>query len=137
MSSDEARQIVETGLERKKEERRQMDAALEAQERMLRLKINKNHEIQTYSEAQKKHMEQVQKMEDERKRREAWAKKQAEMAEKDMAAEDAVTRYGIWCLVILFVSAVTRLNFFVALALIAGLAVFPVVKVFRIYNPIK
>lgn len=133
MSSEEARQIVATGLERKKEERKQMDAALEAQERMLRVKINNNHTVRTYTEAQKAQLAK----EAERKRRECWAKKRAERVAKEMAAEETVSRYCIWCLVILLASAVTKLNFFVAMALILGLAVFPAVKVYRIYNPIK
>ena len=129
MSSDEARQIVADGLERRKEEQRQRDAELEKQERMLRLTINGNHAEKTLSEAQKKELEK----EKARQRREAKKKAREDRAARDMAAEMTVNNYGIACLIILLVSAITRLNFFVALALVAGLAVFPVAKIYRLY----
>lgn len=127
MSSEEARQIVADGLERRKEEQR--DVELERQERILRIKINKNHTIQTYSEAQKKELEK----EKARQRREANRKAREDRASRDMAAEMCVNNYGIACLVILLVSAITRLNFFVMIALVLGLAVFPVAKIYRLY----
>ena len=129
MSSEEARQIVADGLERRKEEQRQRDAELEKQERILRIKINKNHKIQTYSEAQKKELEK----EKARQRREANEKARKDRAARDMAAEMCVNNYGIACLVILLLSAITRLNFFVMIALVLGLAVFPVAKIYRLY----
>ena len=129
MSSDEARQIVADGLERRKEEQRQRDAELEKQERLLRLTINGNHTEKTLSEAQKKELEK----EKARQRREAKEKARKDRAARDMAAEMTVNNYGIACLIILLVSAITRLNFFVTLALVAGLAVFPVAKIYRLY----
>lgn len=129
MSSEEARQIVADGLERRKEEQRQRDAELERQERMLRLTINGNHTERTLSEAQKKEMEK----EKARQRREEKRKAREDRAARDMAAEMCVNKYGIACLVILLVSAITRLNFFVMIALVLGLAVFPVAKIYRLY----
>ena len=129
MSSDEARQIVADGLERRKEEQRQRDAELEKQERLLRLTINGNHTEKTLSEAQKKELEK----EKARQRREAKEKARKDRAARDMAAEMTVNNYGIACLIILLISAITRLNFFVAMALVAGLAVFPVAKIYRLY----
>lgn len=131
MSSEEARQTVKAGLERKKEAQR--DAELEAQERILRLKINKNHEIQTYTEAQNKYLEKQKA----RERREAREKERRKRAARDMEAEETVNAYGILCLLILLLTAVTRLNIFVSIALALGLGVFPVAKVYRIYNPIE
>ena len=95
----------------------------------MRIKINKNHTIQTYSEAQKKELEK----EKARQRREANRKAREDRAARDMAAEMCVNNYGIACLVILLVSAITRLNFFVMIALVLGLAVFPVAKIYRLY----
>lgn len=129
MSSEEARQIVADGLERRKEEQRQRDAELERQERMLRLTINGNHTERTLSEAQKKELEK----EKIRQRREEKRKAREDRAARDMAAEMCVNNYGIACLVILLVSAITRLNFFVMIALVLGLAVFPVAKIYRLY----
>ena len=136
MSSEEARQIVADGLERRKEEQRQRDAELEKQERILRIKINNNHTVKTYSEAQKEKMEQEQKMEAIRKNREAWAKERAARVARDMAAEEAINKYGIACLAILLVSAITRLNIFVMISLALGLAVFPAAYIYRLYYPI-
>ena len=129
MSSEEARQIVADGLERRKEEQRQRDAELEKQERLLRLTINGNHTEKTLSEAQKKKLEK----EKARQRREAKEKARRDRAARDMAAEMTVNNYGITSLVILLVSCITRLNFFVAIALVLGLAVFPVAKIYRLY----
>jgi Flp pilus assembly protein TadB len=129
MSSEEARQIVADGLERRKEEKMQRDAELDQQERLLRLTINGNHTERTLSEAQKKEQEK----EKARQRREAKEKARKDRAARDMAAEMTVNNYGIACLVILLVACVTRLNFFVTLALVLGLAVFPIAKIYRLY----
>lgn len=133
MSTDEARQIVEAGLERKKAERQQRDAELEKQERLLRLTINDNHLVKTISETQKKELQK----EEARKRKEARAKARAEIAARDMAAEEAVSRYGIICLVILLIASISRLNFFVVVALVLGLAVFPAAYIYRLYVPFE
>lgn len=130
MSSEEARQIVADGLERRKAEQR--DAELERQERLLRLTINDNHTEKTMTEIQRFEMlkdEAIKKM----KAREM---ERAARVARDMAAEEAVNKYGITCLVTLLVSAITRLNIFVAIALVMGLAVFPAAYIFRLYNPI-
>lgn len=129
MSSEEARQIVADGLERRKEEQVQKDAEMDRQERMLRLTINGNHTERTLSEAQKKEQEK----EKARQRRAAKEKARKDRAARDMAAEMAVNQYGIVCLVIILVSCVFRLNFFVFLALVLGLAVFPVAKIYKLY----
>lgn len=133
MSSNEARQIVEAGLERKKAERLQRDAELEKQERLLRMTINDNHLVKTISEAQKKELQK----EEARKRKEARAKARADSAARDMAAEDALSRYGIICLVILLIASIARLNVFVVIALVLGLAVFPAAYIYRLYVPLE
>ena len=133
MNSNEARKIVEDGLERKKMERMRRDAELEKQERLLRLTINDNHLVATITEEQKK----LQKKEAARKRREAWAKEQAERVARDMAAEQAVNNYGILCLVILLVAAIFRMNFFVSMALALGIGAVFAAYIYRIYFPFK
>ena len=129
MSSDEARKIVADGLERRKEEKMQRDAELDEQERLLRLTINGNHTEKTLSEAQKKEQEK----EKARQRREAKEKARRDRAARDMAAEMTLNNYGVAFLVILLVACVTRLNVFVVLALVLGLAVFPIAKIYRLY----
>lgn len=133
MSSNEARQIVADGLERRKEEQRQRDAELERQERMLRLTINDNHLVKTITEEQKK----LQQKEAARKRRETWAQKQAERVARDMAAEQAMNSFGILCLVIILVASIFRMNFFVSLSLLLGMAAVFAAYMYRIYNPFK
>lgn len=133
MNSNEARQIVEDGLERKKMERMQRDAELEKQERLLRLTINDNHLVKTINEEQKK----LQQKKEAQARRESWAKKQADRVARDMAAEEAVHVYGIVFLVILLVASVFRINFFVTLALMVGMAAVFAAYIYRIYVPFK
>lgn len=133
MSCNEARKIVESGLERKKMERMQRDAELEKQERLLRLTINDNHLVKTINEEQKK----LQQKKAAQARRESWAKKQADRVARDMAAEKAVRVYGIVLLVILLVASIFRINFFVTLALMVGMAAVFAAYIYRIYVPFK
>ena len=133
MSCNEARKIGESGLERKKMERAQRDAELEKQERLLRLTINDNHLVKTITEEQKK----LQQKKAAQARRESWAKKQAELVARDRAAEEAVRTYGILCLVIILVASIFRLNFFVSLALVLGMAAVFAAYIYRIYVPFK
>ena len=133
MSSNEAKKIVENGLEKRKEARAQRDAELERQERMLRMTINDNHLVKTITEEQKK----IQAKEEARKRRESWAKEQAERVARDMAAEEAIRAYGIVVLAIIIISGIWKLNIFVTLAMMLGMAAVFGAYVYRIYVPFK
>jgi hypothetical protein len=133
MSSEEARNIVAAGLERRREDRDLRDAALEDQARQLRMTINDNHNFRTISEEQKKAME----AENIKKRRAERAKAKADQVIRDMKAEEAVRKYGLACLLILLMTAVFRLNVFVAIALVLGLAVFPTAYIYRLYVPFE
>jgi len=133
MSTEEARSIVTAGLERLKEDRIKRDAALEDQARQLRLTISDNHTMKTMTEIQRKAME----AEEARKRRAERAKAKADMVIKDMKAEDACRKYGIACLVILLLTAISRMNVFFSLALALSLAVFPAVYIYRLYVPLE
>lgn len=133
MSNEEARQIVEGGLEQRRIQRQKRAEELEDQARLLRITINDNHLVKAINEERNKQL----KIEEDRKRREARARERAESVIRDQKASDACNSYLMACLLIMLVSAVTRLNFFVALALILGLAVFPAAYIFRLYYPIK
>lgn len=133
MSSNEARQIVEYGLERRREDRIRRDADLEDQARQLRLTISGNHATKTMTEIQRKAMEE----EEARKRKAERAKAKAEMVIKDMKAEDACRKYGFAVLLVILLTAVSRMNVFFSLALTLGLAVFPAVYIYRLYNPLE
>lgn len=133
MSTDEARCIVTAGLERRRVYRTKVDAELEDQARQLRLTISDNHAMKTMTDIQRKAME----AEEAKKRRAERAKAKADMVIKDMKAEDACRKYGIACLVILLLTAVSRMNVFFSLALALGLAVFPAVYIYRLYVPLE
>ena len=133
MSSNEARQIVEDGLDRRREDRIRRDAALENQARQLRLTISGNHAMKTMTEIQRKAMAE----EEARKRKAERAKAKADMVIKDMKAEDACRKYGAVCLLVILLTAVSRMNVFFSLALALGLAVFPAVYIYRLYNPLE
>ena len=133
MSADEARSVVSAGLERRKEYRVRRDAALEDQARKLRQTISGNHAMKTMTEIQRKAME----VEEARKRRAERAKAKADMVVRDMKAEDACRKYGIVCLLIVLLTAISRMNVFFAIALVLGLAVFPAVYIYRLYVPLE
>jgi hypothetical protein len=133
MSADEARSIVTEGLERRKEERVRRDAALEDQARQLRLTISENHEDKAKSEEKRKAKEE----EEARKRKAERAKAKADLVIKDMQAEDACRKYGIVVLLIILLTAVSRMNVFFSLALMIAMAVFPAVYIYRLYNPLE
>lgn len=133
MSSNEARQIVTDGLDRRKEDRVRRDAALEEQARQLRLTISGNHAEKTMTEIQRKAMEE----EEARKRKAERAKAKADLVIKDMKAEDACRKYGFAVLLVILLTAVSRMNVFFSLALVLGLAVFPAVYIYRLYNPLE
>ena len=130
MSSEEARQIVETGLERRKAEREQRDAELENQERILRLKINDNHAVKTLTECQRLALQKKA----EQERRASVAKRKAEMVVRDMKAQEVTNKYGVFCAVMILLAAASRMNVFVLLATLLGVAVFPVIRICKIYG---
>lgn len=133
MSNEEARQIVEEGLAQKKIQRQQRDEELDNQERLLRVTINDNHLVKNIMEAQK----QEQKLVEARKIREAKAKAREARAEMDMKAEQAANAFLVVCLVILLIAAITRMNLFVMLSLVLGLAADTAAYIYRLYYPIK
>ncbi|MBO7252790.1 MAG: hypothetical protein J6V25_09220 [Oscillospiraceae bacterium] len=133
MSSNEARQIVTDGLERRREDRVRRDAALEEQARQLRLTISGNHAEKTMTEIQRKAMEE----EEARKRRVERVQAKAARVYRDMKAEQACRQYGIVVLLIILLTAISRMNVFFAMALMLGMAVFPAVYIYRLYNPLK
>ena len=133
MSSNEARQIVQDGLEQRKIERERRDAQLEQQERILRLKINDNHAWKTLSEAQQ---EKIRK-EAEAEYKKIRAEKKAQALARELEMEDTVQKSILTGLSILLAAGIFRLNVFVALALVLGLAIFPAVKIYRLYFPLE
>lgn len=121
MSSSEARQIVQNGLDRLKVMRNEREAALEDQARRLRLTINDNHNARTMTDAQR-----LEKAKAERKAR-AKARR-----DKENAAILAVQYYGRVCIGVVLVTLLTPFPWWSAIALTAGLAVFPAAYIYRL-----
>ena len=133
MNSQEAKEFVAAKLELRNAERIRRDAALEDQARQLRQTISGNHAQKTMTEIQRKAME----AEEARKRKAERAKAKADMVIKDMKAEEACRNYGIVVLLIILLTAVSRMNVFFSLATIIGMAVFPAVYIYRLYVPLE
>ena len=133
MSCDEARCVVTDGLERRREARIRRDAELETQARQLRMTISGNHALKTMTEIQRKALEE----EEARQRKAERAKAKADLVIKDMKAEDACRKYGFAVLLVILLTAVSRMNVFFSLALVLGMAVFPAVYIYRLYNPLE
>lgn len=133
MSSNEARQIVQDGLERRKIERERRDAQLEQQERILRLKINDNHAWKAWKALSEEEQARIQKITEKERR----AERKAQALARELEMEDTVQKSILTGLSILLAAGIFRLNVFVALALVLGLAVFPAVKIYRLYFPLE
>lgn len=133
---DEARQIVSQGLElrRLRREAEQQEAQLEQYEQDMISSCNL-HCVNARKDRQSRE-------EDTARQNEAAARKAAREAARAKAwdieckVNKAMEQYCFACLVVLLVSAVTRLHFLVAMALILGGAVFPAAYIFRLYYPI-
>lgn len=130
MNSNEAKQIVQNGLDQRKVMRQ------EAEREAIREKFE-----QDMISACNLHCADAK---EKRERREAQKRRRAEEAASRAKAWEleckrayACQLYGVLCLVILLIAALTKFPFWAALALIAGGAVFPLVYIFRLYNPIE
>lgn len=121
MSSNEAKRIVSEGLEQRRIERNQREAALEDQERKLRLTINDNHTARTMTDTQK--IEAVKK--------ESKARKKARQKKKN-AAILSVQYYVRACIGIILSTLLTPFPWWAAAALIVGCAVFPIAHILRL-----
>ena len=137
MSSNEAKQIVQDGLERRKTEKAEADkeARLDSYEQEQLDAVHRNCEgAKMNREAEEARMRQHQQR---IARRKEWAAQVARAQLLEDKSVAAVRYYGVLCLVVMLISALTRLPFWAAMALIAGGAVFPVVYIFRLYNPLE
>lgn len=133
MSNEEARRVVQTGLDKLKIERKEREAALEDQARQLRLTINDNHTARTLTEAQRKELAKVEAQ----KRREARAAALAQEQAREDAATLAVQRYMMACIGTMLMAMLTPFPWWASATLIAGLAVFPAAYIIRLYFPGK
>lgn len=122
---NEAKQYVAAGLERRRANRQAREEQLEDFEQEMISFCNK------HSADSKKIQAKKEKCETNRAIRE---EKRAAMRQKEEAAKMACTKYGYACVAILLLSAWTPLPFYAAVALIAGLAVFPAVYIVKLFG---
>lgn len=133
MSSNEARQIVQNGLDQKKAERKRRDEALDVQERELRQTINRNHLMKTMNETKRRAVKQA-----ERERRKAERRAAAALErEREEKGTRAVRLYVYSCVANLLLVGFTSFPWWAAVTLALGLAVFPVVYIYRLYVPLE
>lgn len=137
MSSDEARRIVQIGLDRRKEDRD--TAAKEA--RLEKYEQDQIHFCNVHSANAK---EQRQLEETGRRNMQQYEARRASRQQalalelaREQAAIDAVRKYGVFCLEILCLTIFTHLPLWGAITTALGMAVFPAVYIFRLYYPLE
>lgn len=135
--SNEARQIVQAGLERRKADREA--AAREAQlERYEQDQIRCCNEHFANAKVQRL-MDETGRMNREQYEARKAAREQAlamEMA-REQAATDAVKKYGVFCLATLCLTIFTHLPVWAAITTVIGMGVFPAAYIFRLYYPLE
>lgn len=129
-NQDTARQIVQAGLDQKKQQRAEeaREAKREQFEADMITACNRNC-------ADRKKTREKEEM--SAQRRAAIAAAKAKAWELKCKATNAVRGYGVLCLVVLLVSAVTKLPFWAALSLIVGGMAPLAAHIYRLYVPIK
>ena len=130
MSSEEAKQIVLDGLERRKAEReaQQKEARLETYEQDMMGAISLKAAAAKKNEQEQLDREAIRSIRKARK---------MEQAMKNAAAEDTARRFAYICFLIMMVATWTAIPWYGAAALMAGLAVITAVYIFRLYFPLK
>lgn len=129
MSSEEAKRIVRSGLERRKEARevQTKEALLDSYEQEMLDAISVKAAEARKKEKKQKDRESICAMRAARKMEEQM---------KDVDAEETIRRYAYICLIIMMVATWTPIPWYGAAALMAGLAVITAVHIFRIYFPL-
>ena len=137
MSTEEARHIVQLGLDRRKVDRD--TAANEA-----RLEAYEQEQIDFCNAHFAAAKEQRRKEEAGRMTRQQWEAEKAaydqavamEMA-REQAATDAVKKYGVFCMGCLCLTVFTHLPVWAAITLAVSMGVFPAAYIFRLYFPLE
>ena len=137
MSSDEARRIVQIGLDRRKEDRD--TAAKEA--RLEKYEQDQIHFCNVHS-ANAKEQRQLEEtgrrnMQQYEARRAAREQALAMEMAREQAAIDAVRKYGVFCLAILCLTIFTHIPLWAAITTALGMGVFPAAYIFRLYYPLE
>lgn len=137
MSSEEAKRQVQEGLQRKRIQRKEAEkeARLEQYEQDQIKACNVNC---ADAKLQRK-LEETGRLNREQaeERRRARQEAMRQEAIREDKAVHAARYYGLACLWILWLTAVTHLPVWAAFALIISTGIFPVIYIFRLYYPIE
>lgn len=137
MSSEEARRIVQIGLDRRKEDRDLVDqeARLEEYEQD-QIHFCNAHFANAKEQRQQEETSRMYQQQYEARR---VAREQAIALEqaREQAATDAVKKYGVFCLAILCLTIFTHLPLWGAITTALGMGVFPAAYIFRLYYPLE
>lgn len=137
MNSNEAKNIVLAGLERRKDERAlaEREVRLERYEQEMIDTCNKNcANAKILRLTEETGLLQKEQMEAKRLARAEALAKEMEREEK---AYTAVKRYIVACMALLCLTIFTYLPMWAAVTFALGLAVFPAAYVFRLYYPLE
>ena len=137
MSSDEARRIVQIGLDRRKEDRD--TAAKEA--RLEKYEQEQIHfcNIHSANAKEQRQLEETGRRNKQQYEARRAAREQALALElaREQAAIDAVRKYGVFCLAMLCLTIFTHLPLWAAITTALGMGVFPAAYIFRLYYPLE
>ena len=135
--NNEARKIVQAGLDRRKADR-------ETAAREARLERYEQDQIRCCNEHSAnakvlRLMDETGRMQREQYEARRAAREQALALElaREQAAIDAVKRYGVFCLAMLCLTIFTYLPLWAAITTALGLGVFPAAYIFRLYYPLE
>lgn len=137
MSSDEARRIVQIGLDRRKEDRD--TAAKEA--RLEKYEQDQIHfcNVHSANAKERRQLEETGRRNKQQYEARRAARQQALALElaREEAATDAVRKYVVFCLAMLCLTIFTHLPLWGAITTAVSMGVFPAAYIFRLYYPLE
>lgn len=137
MKSEEAKKLVASGLERRRENRRreEQNARLERFEQEMILTCNAH----SASAKARRKAEETGRLNRQMvlARQAAREEVMARELAREEAAKDAVRKYVMACLAIFCLTIFTYLPVWAAVTTVMGLAVFPVAYILRLYCPME
>lgn len=137
MNSEEARRIVQFGLDRRKEDRD--TAAREARLEKYEQEQIRFCNVHSANAKEQRRLEETGRLSRElmEARRAARENALAKAHARDQAASNAVKKYIVACMAAFCLTIFTHLPVWAAATLALGLAVFPAGYIFRLYYPLE
>lgn len=137
MSYEENKHYVLEGLAERRIRRQEaeQEARLDEYEQAMLTACNGNHlYVRNQRKVTEEDLQRRRQRDEQHRLRMEQLRKQRELEED---AQDTVKRYALICLMICLVACWTPLEWWAALTLMAGLAVFPMAYIYRLYCPIR